>query len=130
MPPALEVRTIVCSSVLSCAARITRLLIHCTSGKDRTGFGAAMILFALGADRQTVLDDYALTNNHRRDLSFLLARNPDPAVMQMLTAAQPKYLETALATIDAEFGSVDAYLETALGQTPAKRQRLLEWLTE
>ena len=106
------------------------LLIHCTSGKDRTGFGAAMILFALGADRQTVLDDYALTNNHRRDLSFLLARNPDPAVMQMLTAAQPKYLETALATIDAEFGSVDAYLETALGQTPAKRQRLLEWLTE
>lgn len=106
------------------------LLIHCTSGKDRTGFGAALILLALGADRATVLEDYVLTNQYRRDLGFLLARNPDPDVAAMLTAAQPKYLETALAAIDEQFGSTDAYLERGLGLTPARRARLHDLLTE
>ncbi len=106
------------------------LLIHCTSGKDRTGFGAAMILSALGVSRDTLLADYALTNQYRRDLSFLLSRNSDRTVIDMLTAAQPKYLQTALATIDAEYGSIDGYLERGLGLTAARRARLRDWLTE
>ena len=105
------------------------VLIHCTSGKDRTGFGAALILLALGADRDTVLQDYALTNQYRRDLGFLLSRNPDPAVVHMLTAAQPKYLAAALDAIDAQYGSAEAYLERGLGVTQARRERLRAVLT-
>lgn len=106
------------------------VLIHCTSGKDRTGFGAALVLLALGASRATALEDYALTNRHRRDLSFLSSRGAAPEVLEMLTAAQPKYLEAALAAIDAEFGSIDAYLSGALGLNDARRARLRAALTE
>ncbi len=106
------------------------VLIHCTSGKDRTGFGAALILLALGATREVVLDDYALTNQYRRDVGFLFSRHTPPGVVEMLTAAQPKYLEAALATIDAEFGSVDRYLERTYGLDAACRARLRTLLTE
>jgi protein-tyrosine phosphatase len=106
------------------------LLIHCTSGKDRTGFGAAMILFALGASRELVMEDYALTNQYRRGLDILLSRNAAAEVIHMLTAAQPKYLEAAFATIDAEYGSMAAYLERGLGLSAERRRRMREWLTE
>ena len=39
-------------------------LFHCTAGKDRTGFAAALILSALGVPYETVLEDYLLTNAH------------------------------------------------------------------
>src|SRR5262245_29375188 len=38
------------------------VLFHCVSGKDRTGFGAAVVLLALGAPRNVILEDYALSN--------------------------------------------------------------------
>lgn len=34
-------------------------LVHCTAGKDRTGVGVAMVLMAVGADRDAVMEDYA-----------------------------------------------------------------------
>ena len=37
-------------------------LLHCSAGKDRTGFGAALILAALGVDEKTIMQDYLLTN--------------------------------------------------------------------
>lgn len=38
------------------------VLFHCTAGKDRTGFGAAMMLSALGVDQETIFADYLKTN--------------------------------------------------------------------
>ena len=43
-------------------------LLHCSAGKDRTGFGAAMILRALGVPRPVVVQDYLLTNRARWQL--------------------------------------------------------------
>ena len=37
------------------------ILIHCAAGKDRTGFGAAVILDVLGVDEETIVEDYLLT---------------------------------------------------------------------
>ena len=42
------------------------LVFHCTQGKDRAGFGAAMILSALGVAWETVLEDYLLSNQFRK----------------------------------------------------------------
>ena len=106
------------------------VLIHCTSGKDRTGFGAALILLALGASREVVLEDYALTNQYRRDVAFLFSPRTPRDVTEMLTSAQPKYLAAALAAIDEAYGSVDSYLERALGLGPERRARLRDELTE
>ena len=38
------------------------LLFHCSAGKDRTGFGAALILTALGTPRDAVMTDYLASN--------------------------------------------------------------------
>lgn len=42
-----------------------RILFHCTAGKDRTGVASMLILFALGADLDTVKQDYMLSNLYR-----------------------------------------------------------------
>ena len=38
------------------------LVFHCVAGKDRTGIGAFLFLGLLGVKRQTVLEDFMLTN--------------------------------------------------------------------
>jgi len=106
------------------------VLIHCTAGKDRTGYGAAVILLALGASRETVLEDYSLTNRYRRDISHLFAPQTPRELLEVLMGVEPHYLEASFATIDTAYGSADAYLERALGLTSARRERLRAWLTE
>ena len=106
------------------------VLIHCTSGKDRTGYGAALVLLALGASLETVIEDYALTNYYRRDVNFLFSAHTPPMVVGLLLSVQPKYIEVAVAEIVAHHGSVDAYLDRALGLTDARRARLRAWFTE
>ena len=47
------------------------LLLHCSAGKDRTGFGAALILTALGVPYEAVREDYLASNRlWRGDAGF------------------------------------------------------------
>jgi protein-tyrosine phosphatase len=91
---------------------------------------AALLLSALGVDRETVLDDYELTtryrSNHRIDelRPRLEAAGIDvEAVRPFLSAPRPA-LEAALATVDAEFGDVCTYLTRAAGVAPATLESL------
>jgi len=106
------------------------LLLHCTSGKDRTGFGAALLLLAVGVARATVLEDYALTNHYRRPVPQFFGPRTSAEVMHTLLSAHPKYLEAALEEIDRVHGSLEAYLERELGVAETVRARLTELLTE
>jgi len=106
------------------------LLIHCTSGKDRTGYGAALLLLSVGVSRDIVIDDYGLTNNYQRAVPQLLGSDTSKAVAQILLAAQSKYLEAALDEIDRIYGSFEAYLDRALGVDDSRRAILIELLTE
>jgi protein-tyrosine phosphatase len=44
---------------------LTPAVFHCHGGKDRTGIVAAVLLLALGVDREIVLDDYEATSVYR-----------------------------------------------------------------
>jgi len=105
------------------------VLIHCTSGKDRTGFGVALALLAAGCDEDTVIGDYTMTNDYRRDVRFMFAREVDAAAIEMLTAARPEYIKTALATLRQQHGPSEHWL-AAMGFDPAERRQLRELLTE
>lgn len=106
------------------------LLMHCTSGKDRTGFAAAAVLTAVGVSRATIVSDYALTNDYRRDIAHLFfSGRLAPDVVRALTAANPRYIETALDEIETACGSTQAWL-ASLGVDAAGRRRLIELLTE
>ena len=106
------------------------ILFHCVSGKDRTGFGAAVILMALGASRDVVLEDYALSSAYRRDISHLIPAGTPDTLARAFTAANPIYLDAALTQIAQTYGSVDAYLERQLGFDDKRRAALRDLLTE
>jgi protein-tyrosine phosphatase len=105
------------------------LLMHCTSGKDRTGFAAAAVLTVLGTPRDVIVADYAMTNDYRRDIRHLFDRPVDAAALERLTTADPAYITAALDEIDRAFGGVDGWC-AALGLDPAARSDLIARLTE
>ncbi len=107
-------------------------LLHCTAGKDRTGFGAALVLLALGVPEQTVYDDYLLTNattaaRSERVLWFIRLRSfgrADVERIRPLFEARREYLSAGLDEVERGFGDVDRYLRDALGVDDAKRAQL------
>lgn len=105
----------------------TPQVFHCTAGKDRTGFAAALLLSALGVGRATIEHDYLLTNQlYRRDPR--LEGNGHPHVMKVLWQVQPEFLQAAFETIDAQHGGMRDYLHGAIGLSPqdvAELQRML-----
>jgi protein-tyrosine phosphatase len=105
-------------------------LIHCASGKDRTGFGIAMILLAVGVDREQVMADYRVSDRHRRDLAYLFNRPVAAEIYEALATAHPDYLRRSLARIDAGWGGEDAYLREVMRLGPAEREHLRALLLE
>ena len=114
------------------------LVFHCTAGKDRAGFAAAMTLRALGASHETVLHDYLATNTCTAglldQLMAALPGMPDikatPATIRALLRVERDYLEHALATADALHGSADNFMRDALGLGEAGRRHLQALLLE
>ncbi len=114
------------------------LVFHCTAGKDRTGFAAALVLLALGVPEETVVEDYLATNAYQQTMREAVLRwvplysffRTEPEDLLPLLEARREYLALSLEAVRARWGSVDAYLEEALGLTPerldALRARLLE----
>lgn len=105
-------------------------VIHCTSGKDRTGFTAALVLLALGVPLDTVFEDYLLTNDYRRDVAKLLDLPISEADMAILTSARRRYLETAVESMIDLSGSIGGYLREAIGVDDTLRARLRAALLE
>ena len=101
----------------------TPLLFHCSAGKDRTGFGAALLLTALGVGWDTVVADFDATNRlWRRDT---VQSNDLPVeVQETLLRAEPTLLAAAFDGARARYGSIDSYLEDALGFGPERIERL------
>lgn len=99
------------------------LVIHCTAGKDRTGFACALILHALGVPDDVIADDYLLTNQlYKRDPSASTELPDD--VKQVLGTVQRPFLNAAFEAIDADYGSLDGYFRDGLGLGQSERKAL------
>ncbi|MBU6461475.1 MAG: tyrosine-protein phosphatase [Bradyrhizobium sp.] len=99
------------------------LVIHCTAGKDRTGFACALILHALGVPEDVIAEDYLLTNRfYRRDPS---ATNDLPYdVRQVLGSVEFSFLEAAFDAIRFDYGDLQRYLSDGLGLGVTERVTL------
>lgn len=107
------------------------VLFHCTAGKDRTGFGAFLILTALGVPRETIFQDYLLTNDvtaeiRRHWVAQLQAStaelgNRETVIKNRsdMLAVFPGYLATAIQTANQLAGNTEHYLTDYLGLTQA-----------
>ena len=119
------------------------VLFNCTAGKDRTGIAAALVLTSLGVARETVVEDYAMSEKvvdygalldapagATGSASFDALRQLPRAVVMPIFRSEPAYIEAALQQIETEYGSVEGYLTKRLGLTPADltaiRARLLQ----
>jgi protein-tyrosine phosphatase len=98
-------------------------VFHCTAGKDRTGFAAALVLHALGATREEILRDYLLTNERLRPSTYVW-KGLDPNVAGVLWGVRPEFLQAAFEAVEQDHGSLDAYLARELGVGEAERARL------
>lgn len=117
-------------------------LIHCSGGKDRTGVGAALILSALGVDRETIMEDYLLTNTvlspearYKVGVSTYGGLGDrsvewDPKAIDHLIVVEPAYLEATFSAAEESFGSLDAFLSDGLGVTDEVRRKLADALIE
>lgn len=92
-------------------------LVHCTAGKDRTGLTVAVALSAVGADREAVVADYALTGElipaaDRRATSERLARTyPHSRHAAMLATESPaSVMRATLDAVDRIWGGAAGYL--------------------
>lgn len=108
------------------------VLIHCTAGKDRTGFMVAMVLAALDIEPEAIEADYMASAGRKtavaREATRQLARSyvggeVDDDAIDGLMGVSPSYLAASFAAIDAEFGGINAYLAT-LGLDRKKREAL------
>jgi protein-tyrosine phosphatase len=86
------------------------LLYHCTAGKDRTGLASVLILYALGAGKETIYKDYL------ESTKLLRERFPDllnqPHMVPYMTV-QESYLKTACAEIE-KYGGFEKYIRNEL----------------
>lgn len=98
------------------------LLFHCTAGKDRTGLGAALTLFALGVDEERIMEDYLLSNQYIKEkYAQYIAMYPE---MESLFGVKKEFLGAALQQIKADHGSVENFLENVLNVDIAKMRSM------
>ncbi len=99
------------------------LVFNCTPGKDRTGVAAALVLSALGVSRETILEDYMLTDQFFEQSCDMmqatggagLFSKVDRAVWEPLMRVDPDYLNAMFDQLHESHGSVDQYLHEQLG---------------
>jgi protein-tyrosine phosphatase len=90
------------------------VIFHCTAGKDRTGFAAALVLAALGAPNEEVERDYLASGELWRPDAALESILPGPARAAVFGVA-PNYLRAALNELASRHGGPTTFAEAALG---------------
>ena len=108
------------------------ILFHCSQGKDRTGIASALLLAALGADRETIIADFDATNRvyardirkYTRKVKFWGGKEKELAVVKAFIGANTEGFIQGLRQIDETYGSLEAYLKGPMGLTETDLQTL------
>ena len=108
------------------------MLVNCAAGKDRTGILCALTHHVLGVSMDDIFADYELTNTAARAderlpeardyFNELLGKNYDGEVYKPFLGVERQFLEAAIASMEEQSGSLDAYLETTLGVDATRRE--------
>jgi protein-tyrosine phosphatase len=102
------------------------LVFHCTAGKDRTGIGAALLLYSLGVPYDTFMSDYLASNYYRAaetaktTQQMLQFMHMDAAVAKDVLSVKKTYLDATFTAIVKQYGSVDNFLKGPVGLDDAK----------
>jgi len=107
-------------------------LWHCSQGKDRAGWASAFVLGALEATRETIVEDFDLSNRYYAPyVEKLLAQidemgggEPERAFIRAMVGVSRQNFETTLDLIDEQYGSLGQYIENQLRFTKDEQEQL------
>lgn len=115
------------------------LLFHCSAGKDRTGVAAALILLALGASRETVMEDFLATNSCRPGAvrecldvyRQMLQQWPEMRpILELVSGVRPESMQAVFEAIDRRYACMEDFFAAEYGMGPEQlrllRDRCLE----
>jgi protein tyrosine/serine phosphatase len=115
------------------------VLIHCAAGKDRTGMLAALTHHLLGVGEDDLMADYLLTNTAfdletrapaiAEQLKAMTGRTAAHDAVVAFMGVEAGYLHAAIEAMTDRHGSIDGYLDQALGVNAALRDRIAERLS-
>lgn len=99
------------------------ILWHCTAGKDRVGLCTALLLYALGVDRETIIADYLMTDyyflSENRKLKFLINIGVRKKLvrdhLRFLLSVKRQYITASFDAIEENYGSIENYLREEMG---------------
>lgn len=107
------------------------VLIHCTEGKDRTGWVSAMLQYLAGADDQTVLGSYLASNSYRANVieaEYAARKKAKGRTAADIYLAQSRvdasYLQAGLTAARSRYGSIEDYLRRGVGLSSETIERL------
>ena len=116
----------------------TPIVKHCTAGKARVGVGSATMLLALGVPRETIIEDYLLSNYNQISADTLknaVASGKEISEEQLkmfeaLAKVRAEYLQAFFDQIDEAYGGTEGYLKEALGLTEEELQQFQDLYLE
>jgi protein tyrosine/serine phosphatase len=110
------------------------ILVHCAAGKDRTGMICALTHKLAGVHDDDMMADFLATNDlvrvdkigpiWARDIAAQCGREPPLENLAVAMRVEPSYLNAAFGAICSAYGSIDLYLENALGVDAARRAKI------
>jgi protein-tyrosine phosphatase len=100
----------------------TPTLFHCTAGKDRAGFAAAITLIALGVSKEDVILDYMKTNAYTKEriedilgqIKLMSLYQTDVEILRPLLGVEQIYIETAFEAAEEKYGSLENFIREGL----------------
>ena len=104
------------------------VVIHCSSGKGRTGIVSALVLAALGINEDIIMEDYRLSNDYfnipsaSKDAYQLPARSQE--AITTLFSAREDFLNAAKEEAECRYGDIDTYLQKGIGLNKNEIKRL------
>ncbi len=115
------------------------VLWHCTSGKDRTGLAAMLLLSLLGVEESVIMEDYMLTNEYNAPRiegtkKHLRAKGCEEVFVEkavlVFDAVDRHFMENTIAFLKEKYGSILGYIRSELNISAGDMELLKEKYTD
>jgi protein-tyrosine phosphatase len=110
-------------------------LFHCSTGKDRTGWAAAIFLTILGVPEDVVMQDYMRSNEYilsdlQDTIDAFIAGGGEESIILPLLGVEEEYLEAAFTEMESKYGNIETYFSEALGIDVEQQEALRDLYLE
>jgi len=115
------------------------ILYHCSAGKDRTGVVTALLLSILKVDRETIIEEYMLSNFYRNQkiksmlgkakMATIIKPHLQTKVIENFMCVDRDYINAVFEVIDTKYGGTDNFIANQLGITEQERSIIISKLT-